>query len=160
MNSLIGQKFCRLTVVEYVLGSKYRCVCDCGNEVTTYTYSLKHRLTRSCGCLRKEVVTKKATKHNGSTEPLYHVLNSMHQRCENPKNRNYVWYGARGVTVCDEWSLSNYALFREWAESTGYKPGLTIDRIDPEGVYTPNNCRWITIQEQQRNRRKNKRTAI
>ena len=153
---LLGQRFGRLIVREYVTGSKFRCQCDCGATVVVLTYSLTHNKTRSCGCLRSEIMTKKATKHRGADEPLYHVLNAMHQRCSNPNNKDYKWYGALGVTVCDEWVLTNYSVFKAWALAAGYRPGLTIDRIDPSGSYTPNNCRWVTIQEQQRNRRNSK----
>lgn len=158
MKSLIGQKFGRLTPVEYVPGSYYRCLCECGRQTTVKTYSLKRGLTRSCGCLRKEVMTKRATKHNGAKDPLYHVLNVMHQRCENPKSKDFKWYGALGVKVCEEWALTNYPAFKAWALEHGYRPGLTLDRIDPAGDYTPSNCCWITIQEQQRNKRKRSRT--
>lgn len=157
MENLAGKKFGRLTALGYVAGSKYRCRCDCGNLAVVKTYSLKKGLTRNCGCLRQEVAALKATKHDGAADPLYHVLNAMHQRCENPKNRDFQWYGAKGVTVCEEWGLSNYPTFKAWAMSTGYRPGLTIDRKDPAGHYSPDNCRWITIQEQQRNRRKTKK---
>lgn len=156
MEYLTGKKFGRPTVLEYVQGSRYLCRCDCGNQTTVYTYCLKKGLTKSCGCIRKEVATAKATKHNGAADPLYHVLNAMHQRCENPKSRDFGWYGAQGVTVCAEWSLSNYSAFREWALANGYRPGLTIDRKDPTGPYSPENCSWITIQAQQRNKRKSK----
>lgn len=154
--NLSGQKFGRLTALEYLAGSAYRCRCDCGEEITVSTDRLKNGATRSCGCLRREVSTKKAAKHNGATEPLYHVLSSMHQRCENPNNKNFKWYGAMGVAVCEDWKLKNYLAFKAWAIANGYRPGLTIDRENPNGDYCPENCRWITIQEQQRNRRNSK----
>ena len=154
--NLKGKQFGRLTVIKYVPSSRYLCWCTCGNTVTVSSYSLKSGSTRSCGCLRKEAAAKRATKHNGAADPLYHVLNVMHQRCENPKNHDFKWYGALGVSVCDEWSLTNYPAFKEWALASGYQPGLTIDRKDPDGNYSPDNCRWITIQEQQRNRRNSK----
>jgi hypothetical protein len=140
--------------MEYVPGSFYRCWCDCGNVVTVKTHSLKAGTTRSCGCLRREVAAEKARKHGGARDPLYYVLNVMHQRCENPNSHDFKWYGAKGVAVCEEWSLDNFPAFKEWALRSGYRPGLTIDRIDPAGNYCPNNCRWITIQEQQKNRRR------
>lgn len=154
--NLDGQKFGRLTALEYLMGSKYLCKCDCGNTTVVDTYRLKNGKTQSCGCLRQETAAKKATKHNGAAESLYHVLSAMHQRCENPNNKDFKWYGALGVTVCEEWALTNYHEFRGWALANGYQPGLTIDREDPDGNYCPENCRWITIQEQQRNRRNSK----
>jgi len=78
----------------------------------------------------------------------------MHQRCENPKSRDYQWYGALGVTIYDGWKLTEYPNFKAWALANGYRPGLTIDRIDPTKGYNPNNCRWITMSDQQRNKRK------
>lgn len=130
------------------------CRCECGNVTTALTYSLTSGKTKSCGCIRREVAAKKATKHGEANAPLYHVPNSMHQRCENPRAHDYQWYGAMGVTVCDEWKLTEYPAFKAWALENGYRPGLTIDRIDPGKGYSPDNCRWITIAEQQRNRRK------
>lgn len=151
---LSGQRFGRLTAMEYHPGSMYVCKCDCGGVVKVKTHSLKKGLTKSCGCLRRETSAQKSTRHNGALDPLYHVLNAMHQRCENPKSKDYQWYGAKGVKVCAEWALSRYAAFKAWALANGYHPGLTIDRIDPFGPYCPENCRWITIQAQQRNKRK------
>lgn len=153
---LRGEQFGRLTVLRYAGKSSWYCSCSCGNEKTAKTYDLKHGLVQSCGCLRREGAAKRATKHNGVYDPLYPVLNAMHQRCENPKDKSFKWYGALGVTVCDEWALTNFPAFRDWALASGYQPGLTIDREDPAGDYCPSNCRWITIQEQQRNRRNSK----
>ena len=154
--NLTGERFGRLLVLDYAGASTWRCRCDCGAETTVKTDLLNSGKTRSCGCLRREVSAKRATKHNGAHDPLYHVLNVMHQRCENPNSKDFKWYGAMGVTICEEWALTNYPAFRDWALANGYQPGLTIDREDPFGNYNPNNCRWITIQEQQRNRRNSK----
>lgn len=89
--------------------------------------------------------------HGLCSHPLYGVWQTMRQRCSNPKCRGYKWYGAKGIKVCEEWqSIEN---FYKWSIQNGYTIGLTIDRIDPAGDYEPNNCRWITISEQQSNRR-------
>ena len=99
------------------------------------------------------------TKHGGAKrgheERLYHVWNSMKQRCENPNRPNYVWYGAKGISVCDEWQ--NYLTFKKWAYENGYddkapKGGCTLDRIDIEKGYSPQNCRWISMADQNRNK--------
>ncbi len=156
VNDLAGKRFGRLSVLDYAGTSTWRCRCDCGAIIAVKTYSLNSDRTRSCGCLRRESSAQRATKHNGATDPLYHVLNVMHQRCENPNNKDFKWYGAMGVKVCAEWTLTNYPAFRNWALANGYRPGLTIDRENPDGDYSPDNCRWITIQEQQRNRRNSK----
>ena len=153
---LSGEQFGRLKVLSREPGSgrvKYLCQCDCGNTRIVAADKLRSGHTRSCGCLRSEVSAARATRHGGTRDPLYAVLNEMHQRCENRNCYDYQWYGAKGVSVCQEWSLSNFPAFRSWAISTGYTSGVTIDRINPSGNYEPSNCRWITIQEQQRNRR-------
>ena len=90
-------------------------------------------------------------KHGGSGTPLYNVWKSMRQRCNNSKLHDYRWYGMDGVKICEEWD--NFANFREWALKNGYKSGLTIDRVNSHGPYSPENCRWVTIQEQQKNKR-------
>jgi hypothetical protein len=92
-----------------------------------------------------EHATQAKIKHGGSGTALFMVLNGMKTRCENPNSTAYKWYGAKGVKVCPEWK--DFAVFRDWAMSHGYKKGLTIDRIDPDGDYCPDNCRWITRSE-------------
>ena len=153
---LTGQKIGRLTVVKQMPAVRRRaqwlCRCDCGTYKVIPAGSLLYGKTRSCGCLRKEMMRKKASTLNGySIEKLHGVWNTMKQRCQNPKSRDFKYYGLRGISVCDAWQ--DYMVFRSWALASGYKEGLTIDRVDPNGNYTPDNCRWISIQEQQRNRR-------
>lgn len=158
---LTGQRFGRLTVIE----RKYRkpiiaswlCRCDCGTYVIVDSGSLRGGQTRSCGCLRKEIVKEKATKHDLCHTKLYAVHSQMKQRCNNPNNKDCEYYGGRGIRICDEWS--DVETFYSWAMGSGYREGLTIDRIDPNGNYCPENCRWITIQDQQRNRRPQKKIS-
>lgn len=152
---ITGKRFGRLLVIERrpTINRKayWSCKCDCGNTITVSASSLLCGKTRSCGCLRKEQMKLRATVHGFSGEPLYSVWNMMKQRCQNSNNKDYHFYGERGISVCDEWI--RYPPFREWALKNGYLSGLTIDRIDSDGNYEASNCRWITIQEQQKNRR-------
>lgn len=100
----------------------------------------------------------KATHGEGNSR-LYHAWSAMKQRCSNPNNRKYDSYGGRGITVCDEWANS-YLAFKKWAIENGYSDCLTIDRIDNEKGYSPDNCRWITNKDQQRNKRNNRLVTI
>jgi hypothetical protein len=161
--SLIGQRFGRLVVVAEAEPGKgrkrrWRCQCDCGGETTTGTYNLTHGVTRSCGCLRAEQSRERHLQHGGKGTRLYIIWKNMRQRCNNPKNRDFVWYGARGIKVCEEWD--NFAAFRDWALANGYREDLTIDRIDVDGNYEPSNCRWATWREQRLNQRRCKKEVI
>lgn len=148
-----GQRFGRITVLHRADDSrKWACICDCGREFDVFTSHLISGRSKSCGCLRREVSAQRATRHGFCREPLHYVWKTMRQRCGNPRNKDYKYYGARGVHVCTEWD-DDYLKFRGWALANGYVAGLTIDRIDTYGDYAPGNCRWITIQEQQKNRR-------
>ena len=156
---LTGMRFGRLTVNNRLPNVKrrvvYSCLCDCGQIISVQANSLRRGNTKSCGCLRRDYMRLKSTKHGYYNEPLRAVWSQMRQRCRNPKNQDFHYYGARGISVCQEWD--EYIPFREWALRSGYQSGLTIDRINPDGNYHPENCRWITIQEQQHNRRPQKR---
>ena len=141
----------------------WECLCDCGNKKAVMASHLRDRGTISCGCYQKEMLVIEGKKknfgeitrtHGLSKTKLYNVWNGMRNRCNNPKAEFYSIYGGRGIKVCDDWQ--KFMPFYEWATANGYAEGLSIDRIDGDGNYCPENCRWITIQEQQRNRSNNR----
>lgn len=129
--------------------------CVCGKKFMVRRYSLKCGKTKSCGCLSKGLKLLAATKHNLAAHPLYFAWFSIKKRCYSPKFTQYANYGGRGISVCQEW-FDSLMSFYNWAIDNGWKKGLTLDRIDVNGDYEPSNCRWITIVEQQ----KNKRTSV
>lgn len=145
---LTGMRFGRLTVVsrskEITKNHKrvyWDCICDCGKQTSVDGWNLRSGYTKSCGCLFQEVITK----HGDHDAPLYKVWHGMKARCNNQNSTAFRYYGARGISVCDEWS--DYLTFKEWAISNGYRQGLAIDRIDSNKNYCPENCRWITPSE-------------
>lgn len=153
---LTGQRFGRLVVVKQMPERKngrvlWECKCDCGNTTYVASYSLKSGHAKSCGCLHLEKnKTNRITHGFSKTERLYNVWKSMRQRCNCETNQDYKHYGGRGIEVCEEWQES-YLTFRNWAMSNGYENNLSIDRIDVDGDYCPENCRWVTQYEQTRN---------
>lgn len=160
--NLIGQRHGRLTCVEYLGLQKrpdgrnnkmWRCVCDCGKEkiVTTKTF----RNSQSCGCYKSEVLHNLRYKGTES-HLLYGVYRQMLSRCYDSTSQHFKNYGGRGIQVCDEWLGENgLDNFREWAISSGYKKGLTLDRIYNDKDYSPNNCRWVDMKTQSNNKRNN-----
>ena len=157
--NIIGMKFGRLTVLKEIEKNKnlrtFECICECGGKKNVYKKYLKSGDVKSCGCLSKEHLKKiQLPKHGFSRHKLYIRFDGIKKRCYNKKDKDYKNYGGRGIKICDEW-LNDYTKFHEWALNSGYKKGLTIDRINNNGNYEPNNCRWITNKEQQRNTRNN-----
>lgn len=148
---LTGQRFGKLTVLRRAVpprGSSevwWTCRCDCGNIIDVKRRYLRNGDSKSCGCLR--------TKHGQYKTRLYRIWRHMHDRCDNTNDTRFKDYGGRGITVCREWD--DFSSFMQWAMSHGYTDTLTIDRIDTNGNYEPNNCRWITMAEQQSNKRNN-----
>jgi len=133
------------------------CLCDCGNEHLVRRDSLLCSAIRSCGCLRNETTIRRRRKHGLYKTKLYRVWASMVARCEDANQAGYRNYGGRGIGVCPEWR--EFLGFYAWAIS-GYRDGLSIDRIDVNGNYTPENCRWATSFVQAINKRKSQDHGI
>ena len=164
--NLVGMKFGRLTVIDRESPKSKKtkglwvCKCECGNVIKVNTSALKSGNTTSCGCKRKETLRQLRTKHGESDTRLYKVWLDMKRRCYNAKDVDYKNYGGRGITVCDEWKDS-FVSFSQWAYENGYdkdapKGQCTIDRIDVNGCYEPENCRWVNIHIQSNNKRNNR----
>lgn len=157
-----GKRFGRLLVKELSHIDKHKkahwvCICDCGEETVVLASNLRTGRTTSCGCYRKEIekiasVTHGLSRTDGKVNRLYSIWLDMKKRCNNKKNKEFKNYGARGIKVCEEW-IDDYPAFHEWAIQNGYNENLTLDRIDVDGDYSPDNCKWSTLAEQAKNKR-------
>lgn len=152
---ITGERFNQLFVIRRVENAKggvtmWECLCDCGNTTLVRGSNLKNGMVKSCGCRRKE--NKPALRHNMSKTRLYREWAGMKSRCYTSSAKTYQNYGGRGIKVCSEWEDS-FETFRDWALTHGYTDELTIERIDYEKDYCPENCKWIPSNKQQGNRR-------
>lgn len=166
-NDLTGKKFGRLTVIglddeRSSRRTYFWCKCDCGNIKSVRSDSLLSGKIRSCGCLKKEqdrINLEANHSHKMSGTRIYYIWQGMKKRCYNPHDARYDRYGGRGITVCDEWK-TDFSAFYNWAMKNGYSEELTIDRIDNDKGYIPENCRWATEKEQDNNRSTNIKIKI
>lgn len=166
VKDISNKKFGRLTALEPTSKRKWGyvvwlCKCDCGNVFETTTSDLLRESTVSCGCLRKEkaaITAKKGDnrrKHNMSDTHIYWVWTKIKQRCFNPNDKGYKNYGGRGITICSEWK-NDFKSFYDYVSALPHfkEKGYSIDRINNDGNYEPNNIRWATAYQQVHNRRK------
>lgn len=159
-SSIKNKKFNKLKAIEFIKFDNYQEIwlfeCSCKEKIRKEirVYNVINNITKSCGCLQKEAMSKRKLKNKVVDNKLYATWQTMKQRCHNPNNGKYHLYGGRGIKVCEEWRNS-FQKFYNWAINNGYEKGLTNDRINNNLGYRPNNCRWVDMKKQGNNRRTN-----
>lgn len=137
----------------------YNCECICGNSNVVRLNDLRSGNTKSCGCYKSKTTSERVSTHGMSKTKLYRRWKDMRRRCNNPNRKGYKNYGGRGIKVCEEWE-EDFMNFYNWSMENGYLEELEIDRIDNDGNYEPNNCRWITRKEQSNNKQQSRYVTI
>lgn len=168
LKDLTGQRFGRLVVIGRAGSDKsnhalWKCRCDCGEIRVVCSGNLLRGMTESCGCFKVDRLKKRNIVHGKRQSRLYGIWINMKKRCSNPIVHNYHRYGGRGITVCDEW-MHDFQAFYNWAMENGYdedapKGQCTIDRIDNDKGYSPDNCRWVDAKTQNNNKSNNRKAV-
>lgn len=153
---ITGQRFGQLTVLGYLGAKKWECQCECGGAAVCLGSNLKRGNSTSCGCRLNGVLRKRNETHGLSRHPNYAIWCDMLGRCGNPNRKSFKNYGARGIEVCDRWRYGEGGMtgFECFLADVGSRPrGKSLDRVDNDRGYSPDNCRWASSAEQSRNRR-------